>query len=49
MTHRLHWDRQGRKGQKCQILSAGRMRTVVVQFEDGYRMATSARALRRIR
>jgi hypothetical protein len=47
MTHTYHWHRQNRKGQPCEVLSRGRMNTVVVRFADGYRMATSRYAVRR--
>ena len=42
------WDRQGRKGQECQILARGTMNSVLLEFGDGYRMITSGNALRRV-
>ena len=51
-THTYHWgntpERAARKGQRCTVVRTGRMRTAVVEFEDGERMVTSLRALRRI-
>lgn len=41
------WDRQGRKGQPCKVTARGKMNSVRVEFEDGYRMITSGNALRR--
>lgn len=36
-----------RKGQKCRILARGKMNSVLVEFEDGYRVITSRFAARR--
>lgn len=50
-THRYAWkntpDRAARYGQPCAVrIRSRRMRTVCVEFPDGFRMATSERALR---
>lgn len=37
------------KGRRCRIVARGRMRTVLVEFEDGERVTTSLRALRLVR
>lgn len=37
--------RAARKGQRCRIVAAGRMNTVLLEFEDGLRMTSSRRAL----
>ncbi len=41
------WNRQGRKGQLCELLARGKMNSVCVRFADGYTMITSGNALRR--
>jgi hypothetical protein len=38
-----------RKGQLCRILSRGRMGSVMVEFEDGFRAIVSGNALRRVK
>lgn len=39
--------RKARKGQRCRLLcESSRLQTVLIEFEDGYRMTTSARAIR---
>lgn len=35
-------------GRRCRLLAAGAMGTVLVEFEDGERVTTSRRALRRL-
>jgi hypothetical protein len=37
----------GRKGQKCRVLVRGRMNSILVEFEDGYRVVTSRYAVRK--
>jgi hypothetical protein len=37
----------GRKGQRCRVLVRGRMNSVLVEFEDGFRVVTSRFAIRR--
>lgn len=41
------WDRQGRKGQPCELIARGKMNSIEVRFADGYRMITSGNAIRR--
>lgn len=36
-----------RKGQRCRIVARGRMNSVCVEFEDGYRVVASRHAVRR--
>jgi hypothetical protein len=44
-TYIFRWDRHGRNGQRCVILTRGTMNSCLVRFEDGYMMVTSRRAL----
>lgn len=46
-TYIYHWNRQGRKGQRCRLLARGKMNSILVEFEDGYQMITSGNAIRR--
>ena len=41
------WNRQGRKGQCCEVLTRGKMNSCRVRFADGYVMITSRNALMR--
>lgn len=41
------WDRQGRKGQPCDVLARGTMNSCEVRFADGYTMITSRNALKK--
>jgi hypothetical protein len=41
------WDRQGRKGQPCEVLCRGTFNSRLVRFSDGYKMVTSGNALRK--
>lgn len=41
------WDRQGRKGQRCNVTARGKMNSCRVEFPDGYVMITSRNAIRR--
>jgi hypothetical protein len=43
------WDRQGRKGQFCEMLVRGTLNSCLVEFEDGYQMVTSRNAIKRRR
>jgi hypothetical protein len=36
-----------RKGQRCRVLTSGGMNSVLVEFEDGWRVITSRWAVRR--
>lgn len=38
-----------RKGQKCRVLIKGKMNSILVEFEDGYRVVTSRFAVRKIK
>jgi hypothetical protein len=44
--HVLQWDRMGRKGQRCRILTMNGKLTQV-QFQDGFTCLVDRRALRR--
>lgn len=37
---------QNRKGQHCRVVARGRMNSIMVEFEDGYRVITSRYAVR---
>ena len=41
------WSHQGRKGQRCRLVARGTMNSVLLEFEDGYRMVTSGNALKK--
>jgi hypothetical protein len=44
----FRWERQGRKGKFCRITVRGRkMNSVLLEFEDGGMMVTSANAIKR--
>lgn len=43
----FRWNRQGRKGQPCEVLARGKMNSCEVRFADGYTMITSRNALMR--
>lgn len=46
MPYIYRWDRQGRKGQPCDVIVRGRsMNSCLVRFADGYQMVTSRNAL----
>ena len=52
MTHVWFWKSRlpERKGQRCRVLvRSKRMNSVLVEFEDGYKVVTSAYAVRRIK
>src|SRR6516164_4263945 len=44
-TYIFRWDRHGRKGQRCVVLTRGTMNSRLVRFEDGYMMVISRNAL----
>jgi len=52
MTHVFIWgnnpERASRKGQKCRLLAKGKKGSVGIEFEDGWRMCTSMRSIRKI-
>lgn len=41
------WNRNGRKGQRCNVTARGTMNSCLVIFEDGYTMVTSRNAIAR--
>lgn len=44
----FRWDRQGRKGEACEVLVRTKiMNSRLVRFADGYNMVTSGNALKR--
>lgn len=46
LPYTYRWDRQGRKGQPCDVLIRTKvMNSCLVQFADGYTMVTSRNAL----
>lgn len=48
MTHIWFWRSRlpERKGQPCRVLVRGRMNSILVEFEDGYKVVTSRFAVR---
>ena len=38
-----------RKGQRCAVLARGKMNSILVQFQDGFRVITSRNAVRRLK
>jgi len=52
-TYRYAWKNNPRRrelyGRRCRVLVRGSLGTVLVEFENGERVTTSGRALRRIR
>ncbi len=36
-----------RKGQRCRVLARGRMNSILVEFDDGYKVITSRYAVRK--
>lgn len=51
MTHVWWWRSKlgDRKGEPCRVLARGTMNSILVEFEDGYRVVTSRYAVRRAR
>ena len=51
MTHTYAWGNNPKraklKGRKCKLLVSGKMGSVLVEFENGERVVTSRRALRK--
>lgn len=50
--YRFHWknnpEREKLFGKRCRVLSEGtKLRSVLIEFEDGEKIVTSTRALRR--
>jgi hypothetical protein len=48
LPYRWHWNRLGRKGQRCRVVARGRMNSALLEFEDGFRVVTSRSGLRRV-
>jgi len=50
MTHYWFWKSKlpERKGQPCRVLARGNMNSILIEFEDGYKVITSRYAIRRI-
>jgi SH3 domain-containing protein len=50
LTHKWFWKTRlpERKGQKCRVLARGKMNSILVEFEDGYKVVTSRFAVRKI-
>lgn len=40
------WRPIARKGQRCKVLAWGKKNTILVEFEDGFRVTTSRNAIR---
>lgn len=36
-----------RRGQSCRVLARGRMNSILIEFEDGYKVVTSRYAVRK--
>jgi hypothetical protein len=49
LPYLFRWDRQGRKGEPCDVLVRGTMNSCLVRFADGYTMVTSRNAIRKNR
>lgn len=49
MTHVWYWRTRlpERKGQHCKVLARGKLNSVLVQFEDGWKVVTSRYAIRK--
>lgn len=37
-----------RKGRRCRVMAQGRLNSILVEFEDGFRVVTSRCAVRRV-
>lgn len=46
MKYIYRWNRQGRKGQPCNVLVRGSMNSCLVEFQDGFKMVTSRNAIK---
>lgn len=49
-THVWFWKTKlpERKGSRCNVLARGRMNSILVEFEDGFKVITSRNAVRKI-
>lgn len=47
--HVWYWKKRmpDRKGQRCRVLVRGKMNTILIEFDDGFRVTTSRFAVRR--
>ena len=45
--HPKPWRPIDRKGQRCRVLVRGKMNSIAVEFEDGFKTITSRYAVRR--
>ncbi|MFB2562461.1 hypothetical protein [Rhizobium sp. IMFF44] len=45
----FRWNRQGRKGEHCEVIARGTMNSCCVRFADGYTMVTSRNALAKVK
>jgi hypothetical protein len=43
----FHWNRLGRKGQRCKVTARGKLNSCRVEFEDGFVLITSRNAVRK--
>jgi hypothetical protein len=43
--YEYRWNRMGRKGTTCRVLSRGKMNSCLVEFADGHKAITSRNAL----
>jgi hypothetical protein len=50
-THVWFWRSRlpERKGQLCRVIVRGKMNSILVEFEDGYKVVTSRYAVRKIK
>lgn len=48
MNYYWYWRKKlgERNGQRCRVLARGKMNSILVEFEDGYRVITSRYAVR---
>ena len=43
------WNRMGRKGQACRVISRGKLNSCLVEFFDGHKAITSRNAIRKVK
>lgn len=50
MTHSWRWRKwlPERYGQHCRVVATGRMNSILVEFEDGYKVVSSRYAVRKL-
>lgn len=51
MTHTWFWRTRlpERFGEPCRVLVRGRMNSILVEFDDGYKVVTSRHAVRKLK